>query len=103
MQLQLRLVPSRVRLLTLKQLSLHLYAGSKDAMTTHAIPLVGRATELIEFDSALARAKKGQGSIVLVSGEAGIGKTRLCDEVQRGHQQHGGIALPGRMAPQESS
>jgi DNA-binding CsgD family transcriptional regulator/predicted ATPase len=72
-------------------------------MTAHAIPLMGRAAELIEFGSALARAKKGRGSIVLVSGEAGIGKTRLCDEVQRGHRQDGGIVLAGRTAPEESS
>jgi DNA-binding CsgD family transcriptional regulator len=41
--------------------------------------------------------------MVLVSGEAGIGKTRLCTELSRWHRQRGGRALLGRAAPQEAS
>src|SRR5215471_2956693 len=41
--------------------------------------------------------------MVLVSGEAGIGKTRVCAEVRRWHRQGGGRVLLGRAAPQEAS
>jgi DNA-binding NarL/FixJ family response regulator len=39
--------------------------------------LVGRQTELDELRDALERARLGAGSLVLVAGEAGVGKTRL--------------------------
>jgi hypothetical protein len=42
---------------------------------------VGRTRELGAFDAAFAAARAGAGSLVVVSGEAGIGKTRLCTEV----------------------
>jgi hypothetical protein len=41
---------------------------------------VGRARERAEIGAALARAAAGQGALVLLTGEPGIGKTRLCDE-----------------------
>ena len=41
---------------------------------------VGRADELRRIDRICAAAPEGRGAVVLVSGEAGIGKTRLCDE-----------------------
>jgi DNA-binding CsgD family transcriptional regulator len=40
---------------------------------------------------------------VLLSGEAGIGKTRLCVELSRLHRQRGGRVLLGRAAPEEVS
>ena len=41
---------------------------------------VGRAEQLEALDAALAAARAGEASTVLVSGEAGIGKTRLLAE-----------------------
>ena len=41
---------------------------------------VGRAEQLEALDAALAAARAGAASTVLVSGEAGIGKTRLLEE-----------------------
>ncbi|HET8956616.1 MAG TPA: AAA family ATPase [Solirubrobacterales bacterium] len=40
-------------------------------------PLVGRADELAQLNEAAERARLGQGSIVLLSGEAGVGKSSL--------------------------
>jgi predicted ATPase len=44
-------------------------------------PLVGRESERIMLAEALRRCRSGRGCVVLISGEAGIGKTRLVDEV----------------------
>jgi tetratricopeptide (TPR) repeat protein len=46
-------------------------------------PFVGRADELRRLDALGAAAMAGQGGLAVVSGEAGIGKTRLCGEVAR--------------------
>lgn len=45
-----------------------------------SLPLVARAEELRGLTEALVRCRSGQGGLILVSGEAGIGKTRLVDE-----------------------
>jgi tetratricopeptide (TPR) repeat protein len=42
--------------------------------------LLGRAAELGSIEQALAAAREGHGGLLLVTGEAGIGKTRLADE-----------------------
>jgi DNA-binding NarL/FixJ family response regulator len=44
-------------------------------------PLVGRATELARLSEAAERARNGAGSILLLGGEAGVGKSRLAEEV----------------------
>lgn len=46
-------------------------------------PLVGRDADLVVLDQALARARRGDGSAVVVLGEPGIGKTRFLHEVRR--------------------
>ena len=68
-------------------------------LVTQPTPLVGRDADLSQLDRVLTQAEEGAGSIVLVSGEAGIGKTRLCAELRRWHRQHGGRVLLGRAAP----
>jgi DNA-binding CsgD family transcriptional regulator/tetratricopeptide (TPR) repeat protein len=56
---------------------------------------VGRARELGELERALAAAQTGSGSTALVSGEAGIGKTRLAGELARRARNAGFEALVG--------
>ena len=45
---------------------------------------VGRQRDLDELGERLAAAAAGRGSLLLVAGEPGIGKTRLADELARG-------------------
>lgn len=49
------------------------------------MPLVGRADELGALAAALDAADSGRFQALVVSGEAGIGKTRLIDEFARRH------------------
>lgn len=44
------------------------------------VPLVGRDAALHRLEQAYARARAGHGQVVLISGEAGIGKSRLMQE-----------------------
>ncbi len=59
-------------------------------------PFVGRAQELAELASALEEAATGRGALVLVTGEPGIGKTRLMSELARVAGQRGSRAVTGR-------
>jgi len=72
-------------------------------VVAQAAPLVGREADLRQLGAVLARAGGGAGSMAVISGEAGIGKTRLCAELSRWHRQRGGRVLVGRAAPQEMS
>ena len=51
-----------------------------------ALPFVGRQAELSTLQASLEEARVGRGGFVLVSGEAGIGKTRLIIEFAKRHQ-----------------
>lgn len=57
-------------------------ARTPDAAYRHrpATRFVGRRGELQALSAVLERARNGSGQICIVSGEAGIGKTRLCEE-----------------------
>jgi DNA-binding CsgD family transcriptional regulator len=46
-----------------------------------AMPFIGRANELDACLSALEQCRRGRGQHVLIEGEAGVGKTRLMQEV----------------------
>ena len=60
------------------------------------IPYIGRARELEELSSGLAQASSGQGQLFIVSGEPGIGKTRLVEEFVRSADERGAQAVWGR-------
>jgi tetratricopeptide (TPR) repeat protein len=59
-------------------------------------PFVGRARELDELRAALDQTAEGRGSLVLLSGEAGIGKTRLLQELVREARDRGLRVATGR-------
>ncbi len=57
---------------------------------------VGRGHELAALDERLAVAAQGQGGVVLLAGEPGIGKTRLAEELAALAHARGARALWGR-------
>jgi ATP/maltotriose-dependent transcriptional regulator MalT len=67
------------------------------APTPHPPPtLVGRERELAVIRHSLDAAFAGKGSLVLISGEAGIGKTTLAESVCREAADAGALVLVGR-------
>jgi DNA-binding CsgD family transcriptional regulator len=56
---------------------------------------VGREQELRQLQSAFGTAAKGDGALILLVGEPGIGKTALCDQLCRFVPASGGLALVG--------
>jgi predicted ATPase len=58
-------------------------------------PFVGRDQELAVLRGYLEQAKRGQGQVVFVSGEAGIGKSRLLLEFRRSILEEGVTWLEG--------
>lgn len=59
-------------------------------------PFVGRDREMAELRAALEEAAAGRGSLFLVGGEPGIGKSRLADELSAEARVRGALPLWGR-------
>jgi DNA-binding CsgD family transcriptional regulator/tetratricopeptide (TPR) repeat protein len=60
---------------------------------------VGRTTELARLRELLARATDGQPLVALIGGEAGVGKTRLAEQLAATATQQGVRVLHGSCAP----
>ncbi|HEU4438727.1 MAG TPA: adenylate/guanylate cyclase domain-containing protein, partial [Methylomirabilota bacterium] len=56
-------------------------------------PFVGREAEVDILHQAMARAAAGHGQIVAVSGEPGVGKSRLFWEFTHSHRAHGWLMM----------
>src|SRR5207244_1406321 len=59
------------------------------------MPFVGREAEQARLDQRLAEAAGGQGGVVMVAGEPGLGKTRLSEELARRAARQGCDVLWG--------
>jgi len=64
-------------------------------MTT-PLPLFGRAREQAYLRDQFTSALAGQGGVVLIGGEAGVGKTALAEDLCRDATLRGGLVLVGR-------
>jgi class 3 adenylate cyclase len=87
--------------------------GDRAPVTNRILtPFVGRGKELAQLEGHWARARNGHGQVVHISGEPGIGKSRLVDELRQGlagedhvwlecggapHRQHTPFATVGEM------
>ncbi|HEV8532449.1 MAG TPA: adenylate/guanylate cyclase domain-containing protein [Methylomirabilota bacterium] len=56
-------------------------------------PFVGRDNELVRLRQTLEKAYAGQGQLVAVAGEPGVGKSRLFWEFTHSHRTHGWLVL----------
>src|SRR5256885_9351608 len=65
-------------------------------------PLVGRDAEVAQLTGALEEALAGRGRIVSIVGEAGLGKTRLVDEVLADPRALGARVARARCSPYDS-
>jgi class 3 adenylate cyclase len=66
------------------------------ALTQAVCPvMVGREDELSRLEDALLAAHRGDGQVVVIAGDAGVGKTRLTGEVQARAERVGFTVLRG--------
>lgn len=63
------------------------------------LPLIGRRLERASLANWLQPGKAGNASLILVEGEAGVGKTRLLQEVARDVEWYGAQVLWGEATP----
>ena len=63
--------------------------------------VVGRRPELAALAASLKRLEARESPMVALSGEPGIGKTRLVDELCTRADDHGHLVLSGRAAEME--
>jgi DNA-binding SARP family transcriptional activator/tetratricopeptide (TPR) repeat protein len=69
---------------------------SQPALILESPPFVGREVEWRAMLAHWEQVRSGQGRVVLVSGEAGIGKTRLAEELSQYVRQRGHWVFYGR-------
>jgi len=72
-------------------------------MATQTARLVGRVAELTQLTEALSAARDGRPAIAIISGEAGIGKTRLVEELVEHAQAAGFLVAAGMCSPVSST
>lgn len=61
-------------------------------------PLIGRAAEMAELERRLDAALGGEGQLILIGGEAGVGKSRLLAEIEERATERRFRVLRGRFA-----
>ena len=71
--------------------------------TARQAQLVGRDGELATLDSTIQRVAHGAGAMLLISGEAGVGKTRLTREAVAHARDHKLLTLTGHSSEMEGA
>jgi class 3 adenylate cyclase/tetratricopeptide (TPR) repeat protein len=66
-------------------------------------PFVGRESERVSLRRLLDSAIRGQGALVMIGGEPGVGKTRLAEEVLLEARQRGLLSLTGHCNEMEGA
>ncbi|MBN1898725.1 MAG: diguanylate cyclase [Spirochaetes bacterium] len=69
---------------------------------TYRVRLVGRKKEYDQLTSLFNKAREQQGSLCLISGEPGIGKSRLVEELRTYAYEHQGLFFVGKCFDQEN-
>ncbi|MGW0873346.1 ATP-binding protein [Streptomyces sp. NPDC002740] len=65
------------------------------SQTVFATPFIGREEELARLSGVLERARGGESRALLIAGDAGVGKTRMLDEVATRAARSGMTVLTG--------
>jgi len=78
-------------------------AAASEPGATAQPPLVGRQPELNALRAAWRRSVGGQSQVMLLTGDAGIGKTRLVDEFARGLRRGEGSVVGARCYAAEAA
>jgi len=78
-------------------------AEDRRLRASHVLPFVGRKDERTRLQAQWDRAARGQGNVVAVSGEAGVGKTRLIGELARAVESQGGRVYAGETSSPEAA
>jgi DNA-binding SARP family transcriptional activator/predicted ATPase len=74
----------------------------EERRTASILPFVGRTRESALLNNAWGRAARGSAGLVVIAGEAGVGKTRLTAELARTVQAEGGRVFVGTTSSPES-
>jgi DNA-binding SARP family transcriptional activator len=69
---------------------------SRAVGSVSGVPLVGRESELSWLRRGLARTLDGRGQLVILIGEAGVGKSRMVEELAAEARERGTVVLVGR-------
>jgi DNA-binding SARP family transcriptional activator/tetratricopeptide (TPR) repeat protein len=89
-------LPARVTALTSPGIAVRGSAPDPLRATLTETPLVDRVHEVARLRQAFARAQAGQAQVVILEGEAGIGKTRLAGVLLAWAHEQGADVLSGR-------
>jgi DNA-binding CsgD family transcriptional regulator len=77
--------------------------GVDDNLTRRRPTFVGREPELRQLRGSFEVAARGEGALILLVGEPGIGKTALCEQLSGFVGARGGLPLVGHCYPEGSA
>jgi hypothetical protein len=110
MQIELILEISELHAVTKEVVGFHLFVKRQTSMTStlsnqpiSSPILIGREREVAILQSLIDQVKQGHGQVLLLSGEAGIGKSRLLAEGKRQASEQGFLVFRGICFPTDRS